>query len=157
MRVDHEGEGVILALLALSSPAKSFGMTIPTNWLAFIVIAGAAMLFGDGVITPAISVISAVEGFGVSTQAAQPYVIPISVGILIALFLVQSRRTEKVGRAFGPVMVLWFLANGLTGLLAIVRAPAVIAALHPVHALRFATRPLRTIWRFAPNGESSSA
>ena len=139
MRVDHEGEGGILALLALSSPPKPYGMPVRPNLLTLVVIAGAAMLFGDGIITPAISVISAVEGLGVSTHAAQPYIVPISVGILLALFAIQSRGTERVGRVFGPVMVVWFLTIGASGLIAIVRAPKVLAALSPLHAIYFAT------------------
>ena len=139
MRVDHDGEGGILALLALASPPKSFGMPLRVGWLTVVVVAGAAMLFGDGIITPAISVISAVEGVGVATKAAQPFIVPASVAILIALFLIQSRGTEKVGRVFGPVMVLWFAAIGVAGLLAILKAPQVLFALDPTHALRFVT------------------
>lgn len=139
MRVDHEGEGGILALLALASPAKAFGMPIKVQWLTLVVIAGASMLFGDGVITPAISVISAVEGIGVWTEAAQPYIVPIAVAILAALFLIQSSGTERVGKLFGPVMVVWFVAIGVAGTLAIVRAPQVLWAIDPRHALRFVT------------------
>jgi KUP system potassium uptake protein len=139
MRVDHEGEGGILALLALASPAKSFGMPIKVSWLTLIVIGGAAMLFGDGVITPAISVISAVEGIAVSTPAATPFIVPISVAILIGLFLIQSRGTERVGKLFGPVMVVWFIAIAVAGGAAIVRAPKVLAAIDPRHALSFIT------------------
>jgi len=139
MRVDHDGEGGILALLALASPRGPYGVPLRVSWLTVVVLAGAAMLFGDGIITPAISVISAVEGIGVATKAAQPFIVPVSVGILIALFLIQSRGTEKVGRMFGPVMVLWFLAIGVTGLLAIIRAPQILFALDPRHALIFLT------------------
>jgi KUP system potassium uptake protein len=139
MRVDHEGEGGILALLALASPAKAFGMPIKVEWLTLVVIAGASMLFGDGMITPAISVISAVEGIGVSTAAAQPYIVPIAVAILAALFLIQSRGTERVGKLFGPVMVVWFVAIGVAGALAVVRAPQVLWAMDPRQALHFVT------------------
>jgi KUP system potassium uptake protein len=139
MRVDHDGEGGILALLALASPPRSFGMPLTITWLTIVVIAGAAMLFGDGIITPAISVISAVEGLGVATKAAQPYIVPASVAILVLLFLIQSRGTEKVGRLFGPVMIVWFSAIGMTGLLAILRAPQVLFAFDPRHALFFIT------------------
>jgi KUP system potassium uptake protein len=139
MRVDHEGEGGILALLALASPARSFGVPLKISWLAVVAVAGAAMLFGDGIITPAISVISAVEGVGVATTAAQPFIVPVSVAILFGLFLIQSRGTEKVGRIFGPVMVLWFIAIGIAGLGAIVRAPRILFALDPRHALTFIT------------------
>ena len=139
MRVDHDGEGGILALLALASPPRSFGIPLKVGWLTIVVIAGAAMLFGDGIITPAISVISAVEGLGVATKAAEPFIVPASVAILVALFLIQSRGTEKVGRMFGPVMIVWFVAIGVTGLLPILRAPQVLFALDPRHALFFIT------------------
>jgi KUP system potassium uptake protein len=139
MLVNHEGEGGILALLALASPPKSFGMPLRVGWLTIVVIAGAAMLFGDGIITPAISVISAVEGIGVATKAAQPFIVPISVAILIALFLIQSRGTQRVGKIFGPVMVVWFLAIGASGLVAIFKAPQILFALNPLHAIRFVT------------------
>jgi KUP system potassium uptake protein len=139
MRVDHEGEGGILALLALASPAKVFGMPIEVQWLTLVVIAGASMLFGDGVITPAISVISAVEGIGVWTEAAQPYIVPIAVVILAGLFFIQSRGTERVGKLFAPVMVVWFAAIAVAGALAIARAPQVLWAIDPRHALRFVT------------------
>jgi KUP system potassium uptake protein len=97
------------------------------------------MLFGDGIITPAISVISAVEGLGVATQDAQPFIIPISCAVLMGLFLIQSRGTEKVGRLFAPAMAAWFLAIGILGIIAIVREPRILAALGPWHALRFVT------------------
>jgi len=139
MLVDHDGEGGILALLALASPPRSFGTPLRMGWLTIVVVSGAAMLFGDGIITPAISVISSVEGIGVATQAAQPFVVPVSVGILIALFLIQSRGTEKVGRIFGPVMIVWFLTIGVAGAIAIVRAPQILFALDPRHALSFVT------------------
>jgi KUP system potassium uptake protein len=137
MRVDHDGEGGILALLALASPSKSFGVPLRLGWLTLVVVAGAAMLFGDGIITPAISVISAVEGIGVVTKAAQPFIVPASAAILAALFLIQSRGAEKVGRLFGPVMVLWFLAIGVAGFFAIVREPRILYALDPRHAVHF--------------------
>ncbi len=137
MRVDHEGEGGILALLALASPPRAFGVPLSLGWLTIVVVTGAAMLFGDGIITPAISVISAVEGLGVVTQAAQPFIVPASVAILLGLFLIQSRGTEKVGGMFGPVMVAWFLAIGTAGLFAIVKMPQVLFALDPRHALFF--------------------
>jgi KUP system potassium uptake protein len=139
MRIDHDGEGGILALLALASPPRSFGIPLRVGWLTIVVVTGAAMLFGDGIITPAISVISAVEGLGVATKDAQPFIVPISVGILIALFAIQSRGTEKVGRIFGPAMVLWFLAIGIAGAIAIVKDPQVLFALDPRHAIWFVT------------------
>ncbi len=139
MRVDHDGEGGILALLALASPAKSFGMPLKIGWLTVVVVAGAAMLFGDGMITPAISVLSAVEGIGEVTNSARPFIVPIAVGILIALFAIQTRGTERVGKLFGPVMIVWFLALAVTGIAGIVRHPDVLQALDPRHAIFFVT------------------
>jgi KUP system potassium uptake protein len=134
MRVDHEGEGGILALLALAQPPKLLGKLTTTRWLIPVVVIGAAMLIGDGMITPAISVISAVEGLNVATPAAQPYIVPISAGVLLALFLVQSRGTQVVGSVFGPVMLLWFVAIGIAGGVAIAAHPAIIAAINPYWA-----------------------
>jgi KUP system potassium uptake protein len=138
MRVNHDGEGGILALLALAEPPKIHGVRIKASWLVWVVVIGGAMLIGDGMITPAISVISAVEGIGVATSAAQPFVVPISAGVLIALFAVQWRGTQSVGRVFGPVMVAWFLAIAASGLVAIVAHPVILAALDPRRALGFA-------------------
>lgn len=139
MRIDHEGEGGILALLAMTAPPGLLGTIKNAKWLIPVVIIGAAMLLGDGMITPAISVISAVEGIGVATTSAQPFIVPIAAGILLALFLVQSRGTQRVGAMFGPIMIVWFVAIGIVGLLSIVRAPAILWALNPVHALNFIT------------------
>jgi KUP system potassium uptake protein len=138
MRVDHDGEGGILALLALASAKKnSLGIPPRAGWLTWVVVVGAAMLFGDGVVTPAISVISAVEGIGVATPAATAWIVPLSVGIIIGLFLIQTRGTEKVGRIFGPVMVAWFVAIGITGIVAIVQAPEILKAIDPREAIAF--------------------
>ena len=135
MRVDHEGEGGILALLALAQPPRLIGKLTTTRWLIPVVVVGAAMLIGDGMITPAISVISAVEGLNVATSAAQPFIVPISAAVLLGLFLIQSRGTANVGAVFGPVMLLWFLAIGIAGAVAIAGHPAVVAAINPYWAL----------------------
>jgi KUP system potassium uptake protein len=137
LRVDHQGEGGILALLALASPKKALIIPVKAGWLTLVVVAGASMLVGDGIITPAISVLSAVEGVGVATKAAQPFVVPLSVAILVALFAIQSRGTERVGRLFGPAMLVWFLTIAATGVAAIVRVPSVLAALNPLYAASF--------------------
>jgi len=137
MRVDHDGEGGILALLALALPQKQHNVPPRLGALIWVAVIGAAMLFGDGVVTPAISVISAVEGIGVATPAAANLIVPLSVGILIALFCIQSRGTERVGKLFGPVMVLWFVAIAVAGLVAIVREPIVLRALDPRNAAGF--------------------
>jgi KUP system potassium uptake protein len=139
MRIDHDGEGGILALLARAEPPQIFGVPIRPDWLVWVAVAGGAMILGDGMITPAISVISAVEGLNVATPAAQPLVVPISAGILIALFAIQWRGTQSVGGLFGPVMTLWFAAIAVSGAVAIVSHPAIIAALNPLYALWFVT------------------
>jgi KUP system potassium uptake protein len=137
MRIDHDGEGGILALLALAEPPKINGAKTKASWLVWVVVIGGAMLIGDGMITPAISVISAVEGMGVATSAAQPFVVPISAGVLIALFAIQWRGTQSVGRIFGPVMIAWFTAIAATGLVAILAHPAIWQALDPRYAAGF--------------------
>ncbi|HEX7953248.1 MAG TPA: KUP/HAK/KT family potassium transporter, partial [Burkholderiales bacterium] len=105
--------------------------------LIMVGVAGAALFYGDSVITPAISVLSAVEGLQVATPALQPYVLPLSVGILIALFAMQSRGTASVGRLFGPVIVLWFVVLAVAGIAQIVREPAILVALNPLRAFEF--------------------
>ncbi|MBV8355538.1 MAG: KUP/HAK/KT family potassium transporter, partial [Candidatus Eremiobacteraeota bacterium] len=136
MRADHEGEGGILALLALAAkPVR--GAVIGLSGLTVIVIIGASMLMGDGIITPAISVISAIEGIGVISTALQPWIVPLSVLILVVLFGIQARGTEGVGRLFGPAMVAWFLAIAIAGGIAIARQPVIIGAINPLHAVRF--------------------
>ena len=139
MSVDHDGEGGILALLALASPPPQFGKMIRAAGVTIIVVIGASMLLGDGIITPAISVISAVEGISVVSAAAQPFVVPLSLAIIIGLFTLQRGGTETVGRLFGPVMVLWFGVIGALGIGAIVHRPEVLWSLDPRHALAFAT------------------
>jgi KUP system potassium uptake protein len=137
MRADHDGEGGILALLALVLPAPVRGVIPRPTWLTFLIIIGAGMLFGDGVITPAVSVLSAVEGLKVATSAAEPYVVPITVAVLVVLFLFQSRGTQKIGRVFGPVMIVWFLAIAITGAVGIASHPAVLWAIDPRHVFEF--------------------
>jgi KUP system potassium uptake protein len=139
MRVDHDGEGGILALLALASPPPQFGTMIRAAGMTIVVVIGASMLLGDGIITPAISVISAVEGISVVSPAAQPFVVPISLAVIIALFALQRGGTERVGRLFGPVMLVWFVVIGVLGLAEIAHRPEVLYALDPRHALAFAT------------------
>jgi len=136
MRADNQGEGGILALTALlpSRPVK-VGKTIPA--LIGLGIFGAALLYGDGMITPAISVLSAVEGLQVATPFFAPYVVPISVVILVLLFVLQQYGTHRVGSLFGPVIIIWFFTIAILGLSWIVRAPSVIGAFNPIHAIRY--------------------
>lgn len=140
MRVDHDGEGGILALLALAAKPARSGALVAAGALTLIVVVGAAMLLGDGVITPAISVISAIEGVGVVSSSLHPWIVPLSVLVLILLFILQVRGTERIGRLFGPAMIAWFLAIGIAGGMAIVAHPAVLAALDPRHGISFCLR-----------------
>jgi KUP system potassium uptake protein len=133
MRADNRGEGGILALMALAQRV-SVGKRM-RSVLGFIGITGACLFFGDGLITPAISVLSAVEGLEVSAPGLQNYVLPISVAIIVLVFVVQRRGTGSVGMIFGPIMAAWFLLLGLLGLLEVVRQPFVILALSPTYAI----------------------
>jgi KUP system potassium uptake protein len=136
MRADNEGEGGILALLALV-PREKQTQTGAGGPLVLLVLFGAALLYGDGVITPAISVLSAVEGLNVATDAMKDYVVPLTVVILAGLFAVQRKGTEGIGVVFGPIMVVWFLALAGLGVVQIAHGPGILAALNPVHALQF--------------------
>lgn len=140
MRADNQGEGGIMALLALLPESALVSKKGQVGILASLVVFGAALLYGDGIITPAISVLSAVEGLEVATDAFKPLVIPITVGILIGLFAVQKRGTSTIGRVFGPIMVLWFVTLAVLGLIAAAKHPEVFGAISPLHALSFFER-----------------
>ena len=135
MRADNEGAGGILALLALV-PARDDAKRGP-GFLLLLVLFGAALLYGDGVITPAISVLSAVEGLEVATSAFKPFVLPVTALVLLALFLVQRRGTEGIGKVFGPVTALWFLVIAVLGARQLVARPDVLLAIDPRHGVRF--------------------
>ena len=137
MRADNRGEGGILALLALIPSRLQSTRSGKIGWVALLVIIGAALLYGDGMITPAISVLSAIEGIEVATPALKPFVIPITCAILVGLFAIQSRGTGVVGQLFGPVMVVWFGTLGALGAYHIVQNPVVLNALLPHHAALF--------------------
>ncbi|SDT61402.1 KUP system potassium uptake protein [Bradyrhizobium canariense] len=132
MRVDNDGEGGILALMALLGVKKQQRPTIVAVGLF-----GAALIYGDGAITPAISVLSALEGLNMATPALQPYVVPAAVVILLALFAIQSQGTARIGHLFGPVMLLWFLTMAVMGIAGIMRHPSVFAALNPYYGLSY--------------------
>jgi KUP system potassium uptake protein len=138
LRADNQGEGGILALLALVRPRGTTGHH--RELLLMLGLFGAALLYGDGVITPAISVLSAVEGLHVATPAFQLWIVPLTVGILTALFWIQKRGTASVGKMFGPLMVLWFGCLAALGIHGIVQHPGVVAALNPLHALAYLQR-----------------
>ncbi|WP_428480800.1 potassium transporter Kup [Roseomonas gilardii] len=135
LRADNRGEGGILALMALAQ--RAVGTERGRHMVALIGIAGACLFFGDGIITPAISVLSAVEGLKVISPTFGEIVVPVSLAVLIGLFLIQYRGTHAMGRIFGPVMVLWFGLIGLLGLIEILREPGVLEALSPHHAIQF--------------------
>jgi KUP system potassium uptake protein len=134
MRADNEGEGGILALVALVR-----GRTGESHRRVLVAIGlfGAALLYGDGMITPAISVLSAVEGLSVATHVFEPFIVPITVAILIALFLVQHRGTSGIGTIFGPIMIVWFTLIAILGLPPILESPGILSALNPWYAYAF--------------------
>jgi KUP system potassium uptake protein len=135
MKADNRGEGGMIALTALVTPTATSSRR--PLILVLMGLFGASLLYGDSIITPAISVLSAVEGLNVATPLFQPYIIPIVVAILVALFSVQSFGTARVGRVFGPVMLAWFFILALLGVLSIARYPSVLAAVSPHHAVEF--------------------
>jgi KUP system potassium uptake protein len=132
LRADNRGEGGILALATLVREVMNRG-----RFIFILGLFGAALLYADGMITPAISVLSAVEGLHVATPLFDPYVVPLAIGILVGLFYFQSHGTTRVGRVFGPITVLWFLSISLLGLRQIVNAPAVLAAVSPWYGFEF--------------------
>ena len=138
LKADNEGEGGIYALVALFLGKGSKEVSERTvKRLAFLAIFGAALLYGDGIITPVISVLSAVEGLNVATSAAEPFVLPLSCCVLVGLFVFQSQGTERIGRVFGPIMLFWFFAIAVLGLVQILRKPEILAALDPSYAVGF--------------------
>jgi KUP system potassium uptake protein len=147
MRADHNGEGGILALTALVLPERGNTAAKATGALVALValgVFGTALLYGDGLITPAISVLAAVEGFEVATSAFADWVIPVAIAILVALFLVQKRGTAGIAKVFSPIMVVWFLVIGLLGVRQIVGHPEVLQAVSPTYAVQlFIDHPWR--------------
>jgi KUP system potassium uptake protein len=133
MRIDNRGEGGILALMALAQRKGAGGSLFVTA----VGLIGAALFFGDGIITPAISVLSAVEGLEVATPAFKPYVIPVALAVLAVLFALQYRGTDKVGGYFGPVMLVWFATLGGLGLVQLIQRPEVLLAFDPRYAAAF--------------------
>jgi KUP system potassium uptake protein len=153
MRADNHGEGGIFALLAILPASARRQMTAPRllqtdpdvanarpgrlGWVAFLVVVGASLLYGDGAITPAISVLAAIEGLAMAHPSFEPMVVPITCGILLALFTLQHRGTGTVGKLFGPIMLVWFATIGALGFAQIAQRPSVLAALSPLWAARF--------------------
>jgi KUP system potassium uptake protein len=142
MRADHHGEGGIFALLAIvperfRTTAKSTGKVTA---MALLAVIGAALLYGDGVITPAISVLSAIEGLTVASPRLEPLVLPLTCAILVALFAIQRRGTGSIGNLFGPVMMVWFITLAALGLYHTAQKPDILAALSPLHGAGFFLR-----------------
>ena len=137
LRADNDGEGGILALLSLVEHHHATSERVKLSIVVLLGVIGAALLYGDGVITPAISVLSAIEGLKFSPNAAN-FVVPVTLVILVGLFALQYRGTGSVGRLFGPVMVVWFVVIGVLGLVNIWATPAILEAFNPLEAVRFA-------------------
>ncbi len=143
LRADNNGEGGILALTALVTPMRASAVG-GRSFLIALGLFGAALLYGDGMITPAISVLSAVEGLGVATPMFEPYIIPLTILVLFGLFFFQHRGTAGIGAVFGPLTLLWFLVIAVLGVINIVKVPSVLWSLNPLLAVEF----------FAQNGLS---
>ncbi len=141
MHADNHGEGGILALLSVVCPRRAPGGAYPQHGLILLGLFGASLLYGDGVITPAISVLSAIEGLEVATTTLRPYIVPITIAVLVALFAVQRYGTARVGAVFGPIMLIWFVTLGVMGLYHIVVEPPrdafVLEAINPIHAVTY--------------------
>jgi KUP system potassium uptake protein len=137
MRADNHGEGGILALTALASDGLDKSRKQRRRALILVGLFGTALLYGDGVITPAISVLSAVEGLGVIAPNLESYVAPIAAVIIVALFLIQRQGTSRVGALFGPVMIVWFTTISLLGVMEIINRPRVLIAVSPTYAIDF--------------------
>ncbi len=139
LRFDNDGEGGVLALTALTARILRRRLDSP-RLMTFVATAGvfaAALFYGDAVITPAISVLSAVEGLSVATPHFERFIVPITIGVLVGLFLIQRRGTGQIGAAFGPITLIWFLCIGALGLASLWQNPSVLRAIDPSHAARF--------------------
>jgi KUP system potassium uptake protein len=139
LRADNEGEGGILALMALAQRHGGPAGSVVWGPVTLLGLIAASLLYGDGVITPAISVLSAVEGGEIGLPTLRPYVVPITVGILAGLFWIQKRGTGRIGGIFGPIMLLWFLTLAILGLFSIIQTPGVLRAVNPLYTISFLT------------------
>ncbi|HJR56952.1 MAG TPA: KUP/HAK/KT family potassium transporter, partial [Rhizomicrobium sp.] len=140
LRADNNGEGGVMALAALAhrAPVSRRAKT----FIGVAALLGLALFYGDGMLTPAISVLSALEGIGAENAVFKPFILPLTLAVLIGLFAVQSHGTHRIGRFFGPVILIWFLVLGLLGAAAIIRAPQILAAVNPAYGLAlFQTEP----------------
>ncbi|RYE78694.1 MAG: potassium transporter Kup, partial [Oxalobacteraceae bacterium] len=139
LRADNRGEGGVMALMALAMNS----VTRHSRWhyvLMVIGVIGATMFYGDSVITPAISVLGAIEGLEVATPGLEKYVVPLTIAVLLVLYSVQKHGTAGIGRFFGPIMIVWFIVLAVMGIINIVQAPVILQALNPWHAIEFMVR-----------------
>ena len=151
MRADNNGEGGILALMALAETGAKDNARLVAI-IAVLGLFGAALFYGDGMITPAISVLSAVEGLQIAEPGLQRFVIPVTLVVIAGLFWVQHRGTSQVGALFRPIMVIWFCVLGLLGGIEIVRQPNIVRALNPVWGLNLSgTMGSTPFWPWAPS------
>ncbi|MCI4410850.1 MAG: potassium transporter Kup [Thiotrichales bacterium] len=137
LRADNHGEGGIMALVALATGSSNENNTRRKRILLLLGVFGLALFYGDSIITPAISVLGAMEGIKVVSPQFESYILPLTIGILVGLFLVQKRGTGTVGRWFGPIMIVWFVALGVVGLYNMVSNPEILSALNPLYAIHF--------------------
>lgn len=137
LRADNHGEGGIMALVALATRSSNENNTRRKRILLLLGVFGLALFYGDSIITPAISVLGAMEGIKVVSPQFESYILPLTIGILVGLFLVQKRGTGTVGRWFGPIMIVWFVALGVVGLYNMVSNPEILSALNPLYAIHF--------------------
>src|SRR2546429_8909548 len=161
IRAENKGEGGVLALMALVNGSRVARGLPPRRVMIVLGIFGSALLYADGGLTPAISALSAVEGLEIATPGLGWWVIPVTLVILIGLFLLQSRGTARIGAVFGPVMLVWFATIGVLGLSQIIREPSVLAAVSPYHAARFFAEDVRrgfvvlgAVFLVVPGGEA---
>jgi KUP system potassium uptake protein len=149
MRADNKGEGGVLALATLATHGLNGGSRRIRQAITLLAVIGLALFYGDAIITPAVSVMGAVEGLSAVAPAFTPFVLPLSVVVLVALFLLQARGTADVGRLFGPVMLLWFVVLGVLGAWQIAKNPAVLLAVNPIYGYRIiADQGLGIFWAF---------
>jgi KUP system potassium uptake protein len=149
MRADNKGEGGVLALATLATRGLNGKGRHVRRAITLLAVVGLALFYGDAIITPAISVMSAVEGLSAVAPAFTPFVVPLALVILVALFMLQSRGTADVGRLFGPVMLLWFVVLGVLGLWQVAKHPGVLYAINPIHAYRLISdQGLGVFWTF---------
>ena len=142
LRADNDGEGGVMALMALSQRSPAIHPRRGLDTLVILGLIGVAFLYSDGMITPAISVLSAVEGLSIATHVFDPYILPITVGILTGLFIIQYRGSGSIGTVFGPIMLVWFATMALLGLASLIQTPQILQAVNPLHGLSFLSHHL---------------